>query len=171
ELTAAASRSAVGLHENRACVAAALLAAHGVADLDEPPARGVTVLAVDDHVQRLLRADVVAGPTENAGRLVDMVDGVALEAAERGGDRLLVIPGELDGGHVHPFLRRKDGRLLAVVVVRFPMVVGRLDDGQRFGVAGDGGAEERVDRTRSAMTPGDGIDDERTTVDAVPGCQ
>src|SRR5205823_4199630 len=134
-------------HENLAGLAAELLAEHGVADLDEAAARGVTVLAVDNHVQRLLRADVVAGPTENAGRLVDMVDGVALEAAECGGDRLLVIPGEFDRGHVHPLLGRKDGRLLAQVVVRLAMVVGRLYHGQWLRVAWHRGPQELVDRT------------------------
>src|SRR5256714_15551343 len=46
-----AIRTAVVVHEDLAGLAAELLAEHGVADLDEAPARGVTVLAVDDHVQ------------------------------------------------------------------------------------------------------------------------
>src|SRR5438270_7039432 len=89
----AAVGAAVIVDEDLTRLAAELLTEHGVADLDKAAARGVPVLSVDDHVQSLLRADVVAGAAENAGRLIDMVDSVALEAAQSGGDRLLVVPG------------------------------------------------------------------------------
>src|SRR3981189_3034920 len=77
-----AVRAAVGVAQALARLASELLAEHGFADLDEATARGVPVFAGDDDVQRLLRADVVTGAAENAGRLIDMVDGVALEAAQ-----------------------------------------------------------------------------------------
>src|SRR3977135_928407 len=80
-----AVRAAVVVDEDLAGLATELLAEHGVADLDEAPARGVPVFAGDHHVQRLLRADIVAGATQDAGRLIDGVDGVALEAARDGG--------------------------------------------------------------------------------------
>src|ERR1700687_5750456 len=131
--------AAVVVDEDLAGLPAELFTKHGVADLDEPAARGIAVLAVDPHVERLLGADIVAGAAEDAGRFVDVVHRVALEAAERGRDRLLVVPGQFDRGHVHPLLRWKDGRLFAQVVVGFAMVVGGLDDGQRLGIARHGG--------------------------------
>src|ERR1700738_2827014 len=142
-----AVRAAVVVDEDLAGLATELLAAHGVGDLDEAAARGVPVFAGDDNVQCLLRADVVTGAAENAGRFIHVVDGVALEAAQRRGDRLLIVPRQFDRRHVHPLLGRQDGWLLARVIVRLAVVVGRFDDGQRLGVARDGGAGEGVDAT------------------------
>src|SRR5207244_4689011 len=113
-------------------LAAELLAEHGVADLDEAATRGIAVFTGDDDVERLLRADVVAGATEDAGRLIDVVDGVALEAAQRGSDRLLIVPRQFHRRHVHPFLGRKNGRLLAQVIVRLALVEGRFNAGKRL---------------------------------------
>src|SRR5438876_2163893 len=75
--------AAVIVDEDLAGLAAKLLTEYGVANFDETAARRVTVLPVDDDVQRLLRADVVARTTQDAGRLVDMVHRIALEAAQR----------------------------------------------------------------------------------------
>src|SRR2546423_7432115 len=62
-----AVRAAVIVHQDLAPLSTELLAQDGVADLDEAAARSIAALAVDDHVQRLLRADVVAGAAEDAG--------------------------------------------------------------------------------------------------------
>src|ERR1700726_4735635 len=116
--------AAVVVDQDLAGFPAELFAEHRVADLDEAAARGIATLAGDHHVERLLRADVVARSAKDAGRLVDVVHGVALKAAQRGGDRLFVVPGQLDRGHIHALLGRENGRLLAQVVVGFAMVVG-----------------------------------------------
>src|ERR1700682_5884180 len=102
-----AVRAAVVVDEDLAGFATELLAEYGVADLDEAAARCVPVFTGDYDVERLFRADVVAGAAEDAGRLIDVVDGVALEAAQGGGDRLLIVPGQLHRRHVHPLLSRK----------------------------------------------------------------
>src|ERR1700719_3193427 len=133
--------AAIVVDQDLAGLPAELFAEHRVADLDEAAARGIATLAVDHHVERLLRTDVVARPAKDAGRLVDVVHGVALKAAERGRDRLLVVPGQLHRGHVHALLGRKYGRLLAQVVVGFAMVVGGRDNRQRLRVARDGCAK------------------------------
>src|SRR4030081_573990 len=106
----------VVVDQDLAGLPAELFAEHRVADLDEPTARRIAILAIDHDVERLLGADVVACPAEDAGRLVDVMHGVALEAAQGGRDRLLVVPGKLDRGHVHALVGRKDGRLFAQVV-------------------------------------------------------
>src|SRR2546421_10318439 len=49
-----AVRAAVIVHQDLAPLSTELFAQDGVADLDESAARGIAVLAVDDHVQRLL---------------------------------------------------------------------------------------------------------------------
>src|SRR2546427_2885556 len=165
--TDAAVRTAVVVDQDLAGLSAEFLPEHGVADLDEAAARGIAVFTGDNHVQRLLGADVVAGATEDAGRLIDVVDRVALEAAQRRGDRLLVVPRQLHRRHVHPLLGWKDGGLFAQVIVRLAVVVGRFDDGQRLGVARDRSAEELVDRARRSVAPGDGIDDERWALGTV----
>src|SRR2546427_7480491 len=115
-----AVRAAVVVHQDLAGLSAEFLPEHGVADLDEAAARGIAVFTGDNHVQRLLGADVVAGATEDAGRLIDGVDRVALEAAQCGGDRLVVVPGQFHRGHVPPLLGREGGRLLTQVIVRLP---------------------------------------------------
>src|SRR5207245_9948476 len=153
--------------QDLARLAAEFLTNHSVADFDEAAARGLALLPVDDDVEGRRGAYVVAGSAEDAGRLVDVVHGVALEAAERRGDRLLVVPGQLHRRHVHPLLRGQDRRLLAVVVIRLAVVVGRLDHGQRLRRPGDRGAQELVDRARGAMAPGHGIDYERWALDTV----
>src|SRR5438128_590716 len=99
--------AAVVIDQDLAGLPAKLFTEHRVADLDESAARCVATFAVDHDVERLLRADVVARSAEDAGRLVDVVHGVALEAAQRSRDRLLVIPGQLDRGHVHALLGRE----------------------------------------------------------------
>src|ERR1700730_17915934 len=109
--------TAVVVDQDLAGLPAELLTKHRVADLDESATRCVATLAIDHDVERLLRANVVARPAENARRLVDVVDGVALETAQCGGDRLLIVPGQLDRGHIHALLGRKDGPLLPQVVV------------------------------------------------------
>src|SRR5260370_36072954 len=63
--------AAVVVDQDLAGLAPELFTEHRVADLDESAARGVATLSVDHHVERLLRADVVAGATKDAGRLVD----------------------------------------------------------------------------------------------------
>src|SRR2546426_2264723 len=100
-----AVRAAVVVDQDLAGLSAEFLPEHGVADLDEAAARGIAVFTGDNHVQRLLGADVVAGATEDASRLIDVVDGVALEAPERRGNRLLVVPRQLHRRHVHPLVR------------------------------------------------------------------
>src|SRR5438094_3908403 len=160
--------AAVVVDEDLAGLAAKLLTEYGVANFDETTARRVTVLPVDDDVQRLLRADVVARATQDAGRLVDVVHRVALEAAQGRRDGLLVFPGQLDRRHVPPLVSGKDGRLLTVVVIGLAVIVGRLDNRQRFGVARHRGAQQLVDRARGPVTPGDRIDDERRPLNAVP---
>src|ERR1700730_12362639 len=159
--------TAVVVDQDLAGLPAELLTKRRVADLDESATRCVATLAIDHDVERLLRANVVARPAENARRLVDVVDGVALETAQCGGDRLLIVPGQLNRGHIHALLGRKDGRLLAQVVVGFAMVVGGFDDGQRLRVARHRSPKEFIDRARCAMAPGDGIDDEGWTLHAV----
>src|SRR5256714_1573303 len=88
-----------------------------VANFDETAAGGVAVLSIDDHAQGLLRTDIVAGAAQDAGRLVDVVHRVALEAAQRRRDGLLVVPGPLDRRPVPPLLRGKDGRPFADAAV------------------------------------------------------
>src|SRR5438309_11309045 len=69
----AAVGAAVVVDENLAGLATELLTEAGVADLDEAATGGIAVFTGDNDVQRLLGTDVVAGATEDAGRLIDMV--------------------------------------------------------------------------------------------------
>src|SRR5467141_4062477 len=81
--------AAVVVDQDLAGLAAELFTEHRVANLDEAATRGVATLTVDHDIERLLRADVVTSAAQDAGRLVDVVHGVALETAQRGRDRLL----------------------------------------------------------------------------------
>src|ERR1700716_2121006 len=67
-----AVRAAVVVDEDLAGFATEFLAKHGVADLHEAATRGVPVFTRDDHVQRLVGADIVASATEDEGRLTDV---------------------------------------------------------------------------------------------------
>src|SRR6202035_3948494 len=58
--------AAVVVDQDLAGLPAELFAEHRVADLDEAAARGIATLAVDHHVERLLRADVVARSAKDA---------------------------------------------------------------------------------------------------------
>src|SRR4030081_3421243 len=71
----------VVVDQDLAGLPAELLPEHRVADPNEAAAGGVAVLAVDHDDQRLLRAHVVTCPVKYAGRVVDVVHCVALEAA------------------------------------------------------------------------------------------
>src|SRR5438270_141019 len=124
-LADAAVGAAVVVDEDLPRVAAGLgIAAEGLAHEGLAARGALAVLAEDDDVDRLLRADVVAGPAEHADLAVVVVHRVALEAADRLDDRLAIGPGQLALRHVVALARLEDRRIGAGEVLRLAVVVG-----------------------------------------------